>query len=105
MNDIAILYVTFASRADAERVAETVLTEGLAACVNILSPCVSIYRWKGETERAEESPALFKTTPMLARRLRARIESLHPYELPVVETWPAAASAAVVDWVIAETGA
>jgi periplasmic divalent cation tolerance protein len=105
MSDIALLYATFASQADAERVAETVLAEGLAACVNVLAPCTSIYRWKGETERADEVPALFKTRPMLAERLRARIEMLHPYELPVVEMWPVAASPAVSNWVTAETGA
>lgn len=105
MSDIALLHATFADRAEAERVAEAVLAERLAACVNILAPCTSIYRWKGEIERAEEIPALFKTTPMLARRLRDRIAELHSYDLPVVETWPVAASAAVAGWVAAETGA
>ena len=90
MSDVALLYVTFPSRGDAETVAETVLAERLAACVNILAPCVSIYRWQGKVERGEEVPALFKTMPQLAGRLRARIEALHPYDLPVIETWPAA---------------
>jgi len=55
-------------------------------------------------ERADEIPALFKTTPQLAERLRTRIEALHSYDLPVVETWPAGASAAVRNWIAAETG-
>jgi periplasmic divalent cation tolerance protein len=104
MSDIALLYATFPGRAEAERIAETVLAERLAACVNILTPCISIYRWQGAVERGDEVPALFKTTPQLAGRLRTRIEALHPYELAVVETWPVAAGAAVSDWVAAETG-
>ena len=104
MSDLALLQTTFPSRADAERAAETVLAERLAACVIILAPSVAIYRWHGAIERGDEVPALFKTTPELAERLRARIEALHPYDLPVVETWPVAASAAVSRWVAAETG-
>jgi len=104
MSDVALLYATFPSRGDAETAAETVLAERLAACVNILAPCVSIYRWQGAIERSDEVPALFKTAPQLAERLRARIEGLHPYDLPVVEMWPVGAAVAVSDWIAAETG-
>jgi periplasmic divalent cation tolerance protein len=104
MSDVALLFSTFPSRVEAERVAETVLAERLAACVNILAPCSSIYRWQGAIERGEEVPALFKTIPQLADRLRDRIETLHPYDLPTVEAWPVSAAAAVSDWVAAETG-
>ncbi|WP_025560703.1 divalent-cation tolerance protein CutA [Sphingomonas sp. UNC305MFCol5.2] len=104
MSDIALLFSTFPSRVEAERIAEIVLAERLAVCVNILAPCLSIYRWQGAVERGEEVPALFKTTPQLAERLRDRIEVLHPYDLPTVEAWPVSAAAAVSDWVAAETG-
>jgi periplasmic divalent cation tolerance protein len=104
MSDIALLFSTFPSRVEAERVAETVLTERLAACVNILGPCHSIYRWQGAVERGDEVPALFKTAPQLAGQLRDRIAALHPYALPIIEAWPVSAAAAVSDWVAAETG-
>jgi periplasmic divalent cation tolerance protein len=104
MSDIALLYVTFPDGAEAERIAGIALAERLAACVNILAPCTALYRWQGEIERGNEVPALFKTTSQLAATLRARIEALHPYDLPVVETWPVAAAAAVSDWIAAETG-
>lgn len=104
MSDVALLHATFADRAEAERVAEAVLAERLAACVNILAPCTSLYRWNGAIERGEEVPALFKTTPMLARRLRDRIAELHSYDLPVIETWPVAAGDRVAVWVADETG-
>ncbi len=104
MSDIALLFSTFPSRVEAERVAEIVLTERLAACVNILGPCHSIYRWQGAIERGDEVPALFKTTSQLAGQLRDRIAALHPYDLPSIEAWPVSAAAAVSDWIAAETG-
>ena len=104
MSDTALLYVACADRAEAERIAETVLVERLAACVNILAPCHSLYRWNGAIERGDEVPALFKTTPMLARRLRDRIAALHSYDLPVIEMWPVAAGDRVAAWVVDETG-
>lgn len=104
MSDIALLHVACADRAEAERIAETVLAERLAACVNILAPCNSLYRWNGTIERGEEVPALFKTTPMLARRLCDRIAALHSYDLPVIETWPVAVGERVAGWIAGETG-
>lgn len=104
MSDVALLWSTFADRGEAERVAELVVTERLAACANILGACTSIYRWEGKVERGEEVPALFKTTPELAGRLRTRIAELHSYDLPVIEAWPAAASPSVLDWIARETG-
>ena len=103
MSDTALLYATFPDAAEAERVAEMVLAEQLAACVNILSPCTSLYRWHGKVERNGEVPALFKTRPILARRLRERIAALHSYDLPVIEEWPVAAGDAVAGWIARET--
>jgi periplasmic divalent cation tolerance protein len=103
LSELALFYVTFATRADAERVAETVLTEKLVACANILAPCTSLYLWHGALERAEEVPVLFKTRAMLATRLRERIAALHPYDLPVIESWTVTAGADVGAWVEGET--
>jgi periplasmic divalent cation tolerance protein len=64
--------------------AEALVGERLAACVNVL-PCVaSVYRWQGQVERAEESLLLVKTTRPRLEALTARIVELHPYELPEV---------------------
>jgi cytochrome c oxidase assembly protein subunit 15 len=103
VSDTALLYVTFPTAAEAEKVAETVLAERLAACVNILAPATSLYRWHGKTERNAEVPALFKTRPLLARRLRERIVALHSYDLPVIEEWPVSAGEAVTGWIARET--
>jgi periplasmic divalent cation tolerance protein len=83
---IATVYAVFADAAEAERIAETVVTERLAACANILAPCRSIYRWQGAINRAEEVPALFKTAEPEA--LIARIAALHSYEVPAAISWP-----------------
>lgn len=105
MTDIAIVRVTCANRAEAERIAGIVVGDRLAACANVESPCLSIYRWEGAVERATEIPVLFKTTATLARKLTDRITELHSYALPAIEIWPAAVSPTMADWVDAETGA
>jgi periplasmic divalent cation tolerance protein len=104
LSEVAVLLVTFASREEAIRVAETVLAERLAACVNVLGGCTSLFRWNGAIERSDETLALFKTPPVRARRLRERISAIHSYELPVIEQIDASATSAVAAWLAAETG-
>jgi periplasmic divalent cation tolerance protein len=60
----------------------------LAACVNILAPCRSVYRWQGKTENAEEVPVLIKTTVARYAELEAAIRARHPYELPEIIAVP-----------------
>lgn len=60
----------------------------LAACVNILAPCRSVYRWQGKTENAEEVPVLIKTTTARYAALEAAIRARHPYELPEIIAVP-----------------
>ena len=57
MSGIASVYATFADEAEAERIGRQLVEERLAACVNILGPCKSIYRWQGKVEEAEEEVA------------------------------------------------
>ncbi len=99
MSDVALLHVTFADAAEAERIGRAMVEARLAACVNLLGQCESIYRWRGEVETASEYRALFKTTPQLARELADRIAALHGYDLPAIEIWPAAAGDAVAAWI------
>ena len=99
MSDIALVHVTFATDAEAEAIGRAMVEQRLAACVNLLGPCNSIYRWQGKVETATEHRALFKTTVLLARELADRIAALHSYDLPAIEIWPAAAGDAVADWI------
>lgn len=98
------VYAVFADGDEAERIAETVVAERLAACANILAPCRSIYRWNGQVERSEEVPALFKTARPEA--LIARIAALHSYDVPAILAWPVeVAWPGYDDWVGIESGA
>lgn len=66
------------------RIAQTVVGERLAACVQVLPGITSFYRWEGKIEKSGERLLLLKTTRERLKELTARIESLHPYEVPEV---------------------
>jgi periplasmic divalent cation tolerance protein len=102
---IVTIYCVFASSEEAQRIGRTVVEEGLAACINILAPCRSIYRWQGRIEEAEEVPALLKASAGAADRLLARLAELHSYEVPAITVWPVdKALPAYADWVREEPG-
>ena len=92
-------------RASAERLADALIGQRLAACANILAPCRSVYRWKGEVRHDEEHPMLIKTTAEGYAALEAAIRAGHPYELPEIIAVPVERGLpAYLDWVAAETG-
>jgi periplasmic divalent cation tolerance protein len=74
--------------ATGERIAEALLGEGLAACVNIVPGLTSIYRWQGEVQRDAEVLLLIKTTAAAYPQLETRLLALHPYELPEILAVP-----------------
>lgn len=87
-------------RATAETLAAALVERRLAACVNILAPCRSVYRWQGALEQADEVPLLIKTTRARYAELEAAVRELHPYELPEIIALPLAAGLpAYLDWV------
>jgi periplasmic divalent cation tolerance protein len=91
-------------RASAERLAELIVERRLAACVNILAPCRSVYRWKGAVQRDEEHPMLIKTTAERYGALEQALREAHPYELPEIIAVPIGGGLpAYLDWVTAET--
>lgn len=105
MSRIALVQATFPDATEAGRIGRLVVEERLAACVNVQAPCTSLYRWQGAVEEAQEVVAMFKTRPDLAESLAARLAALHSYDLAAIEWWSADASAAVAEWVAAETNA
>ena len=91
-------------RDSAAKLAHELVEKRLAACINILSPCRSVYRWKGKTEDAEEFPMLIKTTRGRYADLEAAIRSGHPYELPeIIAVRLTGGLPAYLDWVDSET--
>jgi periplasmic divalent cation tolerance protein len=102
---VVSLYSTFANADEAERIGRTVVEERLAACINILGPVRSIYRWQDAIENANEVAAIFKTTQATADALIARIADLHSYEIPCIITWPVEKIAGgYAEWVEGSTG-
>lgn len=88
----------------AATLAEHLVEQGLAACVNILAPCTSIYHWQGKTDSAQEIPLLIKTTQSRYIEVEAAICKLHPYELPEIIHVPVAGGLpAYLQWVSKET--
>ncbi len=85
---VVTVYAVFANAAEAEKIGRAMIEQRLAACVNILSGCRSIYRWEEVIETVGEVPALFKTTIDLADALIAAIAELHSYDTPAIVTWP-----------------
>jgi periplasmic divalent cation tolerance protein len=93
-------------RAAAERLADALVEKRLAACVNILAPCRSVYRWKDAVQHDEEHPVLIKSTTDAYPALEAAIRAGHPYELPEIIAVPVERGLpAYLDWVAAETTA
>ncbi len=99
MSDAAIVLTTLGADADAAALARTLVEERLAACVNVLPPMTSIYRWKGQLEHDREQQLVIKTTTGRVAALEARLRELHPYELPEFLVLAAAAGAAYGAWV------
>jgi periplasmic divalent cation tolerance protein len=99
MSEELIVLVTVASREDGERVADALVGEHLAACVNIVGPIRSIYRWQGKVCRDDEFLLLIKTTQAGYATLESRVKELHTYDVPEVIALPiAAGSAAYLEW-------
>ncbi len=88
----------------ARRVGEALITGRLAACVNILAPCTSIYRWRGQVETAQEIPLLIKTLDSHYGKVEATIRQHHPYELPEIIAVPISAGLPeYLAWINSET--
>ncbi|MCK9284358.1 MAG: divalent-cation tolerance protein CutA [Rhodocyclaceae bacterium] len=92
--------------AAARALAGELVERRLAACVNILAPCRSVYRWQGRVEEAGEVPLLIKTCAARYADLEAAIRERHPYELPEIVAVPLAQGLpAYLAWVADETRA
>ena len=85
---VVSVYCVFANAEEAERIGRTVVEEGLAACINMLGPCRSIYRWQGVVETTDEVPAILKTRADTSDALMARLAGLHSYDVPCIAVWP-----------------
>lgn len=82
--DYLVVYCTCPDRQVAERIANTIVAESLAACVNILPGITSVYRWQGQVQQDPEILLIIKTDGDTYPALETRIRALHPYEVPEI---------------------
>ncbi len=83
-----IVLVTTANKAEAEKIAQTLLKEKLIACANIISPVTSFFRWKGTIDKAEECLVVMKSRMDLFAELVEHMKGLHSYEVPEILALP-----------------
>lgn len=95
-----VVLITCPTRRVAERLAQALVRQRAAACVNLLPGLQSVFRWEGKIDHAREVLLLIKTTPARVARLTRLVRSLHPYEVPEVIALPVTAgSAPYLRWV------
>lgn len=101
---VIVVFSTFPSPEKAAEVAKTLVTEQLAACVNMVGSVRSIYRWQGELSDDTETLAIIKTTSERLDALQARLVALHPYEVAEVIVLPVTGGhAPYLAWVTEQT--
>jgi len=94
-----MVYVTCASKAEAEKIAQTLLNERLIACANILGPVSSHFHWSGKIDSAEEFLMIMKSRVDLFGLLAKQVRALHSYEVPEILAVPIVdGSKAYFDW-------
>ena len=99
-DQFVIVLTTLPAEGDAEKFASQLVEEKLAACVNVLTPMRSVYRWKNAIERADERQIVIKTTKARLSALEARIHKLHPYDVPEFVVLPiVSGSADYLSWI------
>jgi len=104
VSDTVLILTTVPSIDLGEQIGRALVEAGLAACVNVGQPMVSIYRWKGELQRDEECQIVIKTVRGRIDDVQARVSALHPYDLPELLVLPVeGGDPAYLAWVAAES--
>lgn len=104
--DALIVLSTVPDADTGARMGRVLVEERLAACVNVLPGLRSLYSWQGKVNDDAEALCVIKTRAALYPALRARIEALHPYEVPeIIGITPAAGNAAYLGWILGSTRA
>jgi periplasmic divalent cation tolerance protein len=85
---VIIVLTNLPDSGSAFNLARQLVRRRVAACVNVLSPATSFYRWEGREEEAPEIPVLIKSTRERYDELEREIRALHPYDLPEIVAFP-----------------
>ena len=98
--EFIIVLITTADKSEAEKISETLLSEKLIACANIISPVASCFLWQGKIDKAEECLVIMKTRRSLFGELLLCVKGLHSYEVPEVLALPMVEGSKVyLDWI------
>jgi periplasmic divalent cation tolerance protein len=104
MEPFVVVITTLPDRVSARTLGEALVRERLAACINVMAECTSIYHWQGVVETAAEVPLWIKTRTALYPSVEQYIRTHHPYDLPEVIAIPLTAGLApYLEWVERET--
>jgi len=104
VTDVVLILTTVPAGARTETIARSLVDERLAACVNVLAPMTSFYRWQGKIEQEEERQVVIKTTLDRVAAVQTRLRDLHAYEVPEFLVLPVSdGSTGYLDWVLKET--
>jgi len=102
MTDKRLMLTTVSSREEANAIASELVSRRLAACVNILGPIASVYRWQGAVENAEEFLLLIKSTEAMFLLIQQTLGELHSYEIPELISFNIESGAqSYLDWIAA----
>ncbi len=99
-----LVYMTAATKEEAQRIGSALVEERLAACANVIDGMISIYRWEGKVQNDREAVLIAKTRAGLVDALTSRVKELHSYEIPCVVALPiTGGNAGFLDWIGSET--
>lgn len=97
-----IIYTTCSNEEEAKKIAEHLVSQNLIACANIF-PINSIYKWKGQVEKAQEVAMILKTREELFEQVKKEIKKLHSYKLPAIIYWEIGGDKSFLEWIGKET--
>jgi periplasmic divalent cation tolerance protein len=98
-SEAIVVFITTANTEDASRLAEMLVSQRLAACVQILPDVQSVYRWRGKIEREQEVLVIAKTIRSSFEKLEREVRAIHSYETPEIVALPlTAGSAPYLEW-------
>ena len=104
MERAVFVYTTWPSTVEAETAGRALVERRLAACVNILPGMISLYRWQGKAERAEEAVMIVKTRASLADAVSDAVKELHEYDTPAILVMPIeSVEGSYLGWLLKET--
>lgn len=102
--EFIVIFVTAASRTEAEQIGQDIVEKKLVACCNIIDPVFSIFHWQGKTCQENEAMLIFKSVKNRFDEIVAAIKKIHSYDTPEIIALPiVAGSADYLNWIATET--